>query len=134
MNDEKAIRDSQRSFLKFYYVSSWLRPLIIFSSSKFTYCTCVSNSLSHLTIQISCLLLHSSTKVAVFFGQLRQNVRRRLPYFLRMDANLFDAKTAFKRQKCSLLFANGHFLQTYSRFNKLSFEIGFYIQKTAHFC
>ena len=43
---------------------------------------------TRVTIQMSCLLLHGSTKVAVFFGQLRQNVRRQLPYFLRMDANL----------------------------------------------
>ena len=39
---------------------------------------------------------------------------------------IFEVKAGFKRQKCDLLLAVGHFLEAYSRLKKISFEIGFH--------
>ena len=39
---------------------------------------------------------------------------------------IFEVKAGFKRQKCDLLLAVGHFLEAYSRFKNISFEIGFH--------
>ena len=85
----KPIREQKCNFLKWVYLLHLCQmPLLLLLSHISEIFACVRNSLLHLTIQMNCFLLHGSTKVAVFFGQLRKNVRRRLPYFFRMDANL----------------------------------------------